>query len=160
MTPRPGRIERIIDIDLPRPRHKAVITSTRFAEYCDEICSLAEADRIFAGEPGVRDLLTRPVGTVTLLNAVAQAQTAFDRTAPAAPEIELSPREKTCLECTARGLTAAQTAREAAIAAATVNYHLQRAAGKLGVSGKHQAVLQAVRLGLIAATEQGQNPAN
>jgi NitT/TauT family transport system ATP-binding protein len=37
MTPRPGRIERIIDIDLPRPRHKAVITSARFAEYCDEI---------------------------------------------------------------------------------------------------------------------------
>ncbi len=27
-------------------------------EYCDEICSLEEADRIFAGEPGVRDLLT------------------------------------------------------------------------------------------------------
>jgi NitT/TauT family transport system ATP-binding protein len=37
MTPRPGRIERIIDIDLPRPRHKAVITSPRFTEYCDEI---------------------------------------------------------------------------------------------------------------------------
>ena len=27
-------------------------------EYCDETCSLEEADRIFAGEPGVRDLLT------------------------------------------------------------------------------------------------------
>ncbi len=27
-------------------------------EYCDEACSLEEADRIFAGEPGVRDLLT------------------------------------------------------------------------------------------------------
>jgi cell division transport system permease protein len=26
--------------------------------YCDEVCSLEEADRIFAGEPGVRDLLT------------------------------------------------------------------------------------------------------
>jgi cell division transport system permease protein len=26
--------------------------------YCDEKCSLEEADRIFAGEPGVRDLLT------------------------------------------------------------------------------------------------------
>lgn len=26
--------------------------------YCDEACSLTEADRIFAGEPGVRDLLT------------------------------------------------------------------------------------------------------
>ena len=37
MTPRPGRIERIIKIDLPRPRHKAVITSRSFTEYCDEI---------------------------------------------------------------------------------------------------------------------------
>jgi NitT/TauT family transport system ATP-binding protein len=37
MTPRPGRIERIIPIDLPRPRDKAVITSERFTEYCDEI---------------------------------------------------------------------------------------------------------------------------
>lgn len=37
MTPRPGKVDRIIDIDLPRPRDKAVITSRRFADYCDEI---------------------------------------------------------------------------------------------------------------------------
>ncbi len=37
MTPRPGRIDRIIDIDLPRPRDKAVVTSQRFTEYCDAI---------------------------------------------------------------------------------------------------------------------------
>ena len=37
MTPRPGRIEKIITIDLPRPRDKAVVTSPRFAEYRDEI---------------------------------------------------------------------------------------------------------------------------
>lgn len=37
MTPRPGRIERIIEIELPRPRHKAVVTSQRFTDYCDEI---------------------------------------------------------------------------------------------------------------------------
>ncbi|MCX7342376.1 MAG: ABC transporter ATP-binding protein [Hyphomicrobiales bacterium] len=37
MTPRPGRIERIIEIDLPRPRHKAVITSRRFTDYCEDI---------------------------------------------------------------------------------------------------------------------------
>ncbi|HSP27177.1 MAG TPA: FtsX-like permease family protein, partial [Ilumatobacteraceae bacterium] len=39
----------------------ALTTSDQFIEtfeYCDEICSLEEADRIFAGEPGVRDLLT------------------------------------------------------------------------------------------------------
>jgi NitT/TauT family transport system ATP-binding protein len=37
MTPRPGRVERIIEVDLPRPRDKAVVTSQRFADYCDEI---------------------------------------------------------------------------------------------------------------------------
>jgi len=37
MTPRPGRVEKIIAIDLPRPRDKAATTSPRFAEYCDEI---------------------------------------------------------------------------------------------------------------------------
>ncbi len=37
MTPRPGRIEKIIDVDLPRPRDKAVVTSQRFAAYCEEI---------------------------------------------------------------------------------------------------------------------------
>jgi NitT/TauT family transport system ATP-binding protein len=37
MTPRPGRIERIIAIDLPRPRDKAIVTSERFTAYCDEI---------------------------------------------------------------------------------------------------------------------------
>jgi len=37
MTPRPGRIDRVVDIDLPRPRDKAVIAGARFAEYCEEI---------------------------------------------------------------------------------------------------------------------------
>ena len=40
MTPRPGRIDRIIPIDLPRPRNKAVISSPRFTAYCDEITEL------------------------------------------------------------------------------------------------------------------------
>jgi NitT/TauT family transport system ATP-binding protein len=37
MTPRPGRIDRILSIDLPRPRDKAVLASPRFAEYCGAI---------------------------------------------------------------------------------------------------------------------------
>src|SRR5512138_1723913 len=36
MTPRPGRIDRDIRIDLPRPRDKAVLRSPAFADYCDE----------------------------------------------------------------------------------------------------------------------------
>jgi len=37
MTPRPGRVDRIIEVDLPRPREKSVVTSRRFADRCDEI---------------------------------------------------------------------------------------------------------------------------
>ena len=37
MTPRPGRIDRVIDITLPRPRDKAVMTSKAFSDYCDAI---------------------------------------------------------------------------------------------------------------------------
>ena len=44
MTPRPGRVDRILDIDLPRPRDKAVVASPRFAEYCEAIteCFMAQ----------------------------------------------------------------------------------------------------------------------
>jgi NitT/TauT family transport system ATP-binding protein len=37
MTPRPGKIDRIVPIDLPRPRDKDAIASKRFSEYCEEI---------------------------------------------------------------------------------------------------------------------------
>jgi NitT/TauT family transport system ATP-binding protein len=37
MTPRPGKIDRVIPIDLPRPRDKEVLASRRFTEYCDMI---------------------------------------------------------------------------------------------------------------------------
>ncbi len=37
MSPRPGRIEQIIPIDLPRPRDKSVVTSSLFNQYCEQI---------------------------------------------------------------------------------------------------------------------------
>lgn len=37
MTPRPGKIERIIDVDLPRPRNDAVRESRRFFELTTEV---------------------------------------------------------------------------------------------------------------------------
>jgi NitT/TauT family transport system ATP-binding protein len=40
MTPRPGRIDRIIDIDLPRPRTLAMRETPRFAEYSRQILDL------------------------------------------------------------------------------------------------------------------------
>ena len=40
MTPRPGKIDRVIDIDLPRPRTLAMRETQRFADYNREILSL------------------------------------------------------------------------------------------------------------------------
>ena len=37
MTPRPGAIDRVMAVDLPRPRNKAVQASDRFAHYVEEI---------------------------------------------------------------------------------------------------------------------------
>jgi NitT/TauT family transport system ATP-binding protein len=37
MTPRPGQIDTILAIDLPRPRDKAALASVQFADYCEAI---------------------------------------------------------------------------------------------------------------------------
>ena len=40
MTPRPGRIDRVIDIDLPRPRTLAMRETPKFGAYSREILDL------------------------------------------------------------------------------------------------------------------------
>ena len=40
MTPRPGKIDRIINIDLPRPRTLAMRDSSKFVEYSREILDI------------------------------------------------------------------------------------------------------------------------
>src|SRR6516164_2291205 len=40
MTPRPGRVDRVIDIDLPRPRTLAMRDTPAFSHYCREILDL------------------------------------------------------------------------------------------------------------------------
>ncbi len=40
MTPRPGRIDRLIDVDLPRPRTLAMRDTPEFSHYCREILDL------------------------------------------------------------------------------------------------------------------------
>jgi len=40
MGPRPGTIERVIGIELPRPRHRAVQESSHFLDYVKEITDI------------------------------------------------------------------------------------------------------------------------
>lgn len=50
MSPRPGRIERIIDIDLPRPRRLAMREDTRFVEYTRELTEIFQGLGVFREE--------------------------------------------------------------------------------------------------------------
>jgi len=43
MTPRPGRVEDIVTIDLPRPRRLAIRDSSEFGAYTRRITSIFES---------------------------------------------------------------------------------------------------------------------
>lgn len=61
----------------------------------------------------------------------------------------LSPREIEVLKCTAAGKTAVEISLQLGISNVTVQYHLQNAKRKLGVSTKIQVTDRAKRLGII-----------
>lgn len=50
MSPRPGRVEEIIDIDLPRPRGLSVRDTPRFTEYTKRIRAIFEAAGVLGDE--------------------------------------------------------------------------------------------------------------
>lgn len=50
MSPRPGRIEKIIDIDLPRPRRLAMREDPRFIEYTRELTDIFKSLGVFREE--------------------------------------------------------------------------------------------------------------
>lgn len=66
---------------------------------------------------------------------------------PAAPS--MTPRELECLRWTMEGKTAWEVGSIIGITERTAGLHINNAAHKLGCANKHQAVLKALRLGLI-----------
>ncbi len=64
-------------------------------------------------------------------------------------EEPLTPREEQVLRLAAAGLTHKEIARRLGIRAKTARNHLTNLYDKLGIHGRAQAVLHAIRLGLI-----------
>ena len=67
----------------------------------------------------------------------------------ATPDLALSAREREILRWSAIGKTSWETSTILDISERTVNFHLQRAAAKLGVKGRRAAVARAIALGII-----------
>lgn len=61
----------------------------------------------------------------------------------------LTTRETECLRWTAEGKTAWEVGRILQISERTANWHLQAASRKLGCTNKIQAVVKAIRIGLL-----------
>jgi DNA-binding CsgD family transcriptional regulator len=62
---------------------------------------------------------------------------------------QLTARELECLAWTAEGLTTSDIADKVCLSDSAVNYHLGKAARKLGGSSRHHAAILAIRSGLI-----------
>jgi NitT/TauT family transport system ATP-binding protein len=55
MSPRPGRIDRVVTVDLPRPRADTTRALPRFFELVTEVRQSLREDAARAGEPARRD---------------------------------------------------------------------------------------------------------
>jgi DNA-binding CsgD family transcriptional regulator len=92
--------------------------------------------------------LMRMLGDLQLLVVHAQ-ETALRLFGKPQTNVTLSPKEQLILRMTMQGKSAKVIGAEIHSAEATINFHLQNARVKLGVTSKHQAVLKAQSLGLI-----------
>lgn len=102
--------------------------------------------------PKADSKIVRLFADVQLLAVHAQsaAMRLLTPSAEAEPLARLTPRELEVLCWTREGKSAWEVGRIVGISEATVNFHLRNLCAKLGVASKHQAVLRALRLGLMA----------
>ena len=92
-------------------------------------------------------------GLVVLDDSFAAALLGDLRDAPAAPPdlVEnLTPREAEVLQLLTQGLPNKAIAQRLGISDHTVKFHVNAILGKLGVQSRGEAIVQAVRLGLVA----------
>jgi DNA-binding CsgD family transcriptional regulator len=101
--------------------------------------------------PTNQDELTRLVADLQLfaVHALDAAMRVLVPPSPANDQPTLTGRELEALRWTMEGKTAWEVGAVMGITERTAVYHLNNATGKLGCVNKHQAVLKALRLGLI-----------
>ncbi len=142
-------------------------------ESVERLNELAEGSRVLAlirddtaihslGSAPPRGILRRDASAakiVTALQSIAQGLTVIEpdflvQVAPARmldepPAEELTPREMQVLQLLARGLANKTIAQELGISEHTVKFHVNAILGKLGAQSRTDAVVRAMRLGLV-----------
>lgn len=133
-----------------------VIILTSFAEDEDIFGALAAGASSYIMKDVAPDALVGTVrgvaGGQTVLDAVV-AQRVLDGPRPAAdPDGDpLSPREREVLELMAQGLTNRQIGQRLWISEPTVKTHVSHILTKLGQPDRTQAIVHAMRLGMVAS---------
>ena len=68
----------------------------------------------------------------------------------ATPTVQLTPREGEILKLLAAGMSVAQVSQQLYVSASTTKTHMAKLYEKLGAANRTQAVMTAVRLGLVS----------
>jgi DNA-binding NarL/FixJ family response regulator len=115
------------------------------------------ADAWTAGARGLLLRATNAAHLITAVTAAAQGLVALDPTLagmlpldrPRPAAVDLTPREIEVLRLLAEGLSNKGIARQLAISEHTVKFHLNAILSKLHAQSRTEAVVHAIRLGLI-----------
>lgn len=103
-----------------------------------------------AGAATAADTAAR-LGTLQILATQLQlAYTGLARNTVMEPAVHLSDRERECLTWTARGKSAWSISQILSLSEHTVQFHIKGAMKKTGAGNRVQAVVTAIRLGLIS----------
>lgn len=119
-------------------------------------------DHVFAAlEAGASSFVLKGAPSEDVVSAARQAATAPTsftaqdlagamRRRMASPAVSLTPRENEILQLLGRGSSVAQIASELYISPSTAKTHMSKLYDKLGACNRTQAVMAAVRLGLLS----------
>jgi two-component system nitrate/nitrite response regulator NarL len=154
------------DVILWDPGWEPDFSSDRLADFAEGgvpvVALLSAPDQAAAAwTAGARGLLQRDTSTAALLAAIAAAAQglavidpalapALPLAYPGSPTETLTPRELEVLRLLAEGLPNKAIALRLDISEHTVKFHLNAILGKLGAQSRTEAVVQAIRLGLVA----------
>ena len=144
----------VVLMDLQMPQMSGVEAVKQIARDAPSVRILvlsAYADRAMVGEAmasGARDFVDKDVTPIEMVERILSVSAVNDAT-HAARHADLSIREINVLKQVAAGLSNKQIARLLGISEKTVRNHLSRVFAKLRASNRTEAVISAMRVGLL-----------